>query len=72
MCARLRVRRSRWVNWQSARVRYSSGMDDVFSRLRVTEDQISEFCRKWSITRFELFGSVLRDDFDAESTSTCW
>ena len=42
-------------------------MDDVFSRLRVTEDQISQFCRKWSITRFELFGSVLRDDFDAES-----
>ena len=42
-------------------------MDDVFGRLGVTQDQIAEFCRKWSITRFELFGSVLRDDFDAES-----
>ena len=42
-------------------------MDDVFSRLRVTDDQIAAFCRKWQILRFELFGSVLRDDFDAES-----
>ena len=67
MCARFCARRSRGARSHSARVRYSSGMDDVFSRLRVTEDQISEFCRKWSITRFELFGSVLRDDFDAES-----
>ena len=42
-------------------------MDDVLARLRVTESQISVFCEKWKITRFELFGSVLRDDFDAES-----
>ena len=43
-------------------------MDDVlFSRLRVSEEQIAAFCRKWKITKFELFGSVLRDDFDAES-----
>lgn len=43
-------------------------MDDiVFSRLHVTEEQIAEFCKKWKIERFELFGSALRDDFDAES-----
>jgi hypothetical protein len=43
-------------------------MDDiVFTRLRVTEEQIAAFCRKWGIVRFELFGSALRDDFDAES-----
>ena len=42
-------------------------MDDVLTRLRVTEDQIAAFCRKWEIVRFELFGSALRDDFDERS-----
>ncbi len=42
-------------------------MDDALARLHVTENQIAAFCEKWKITRFELFGSVLRDDFDAES-----
>ena len=42
-------------------------MDDILPRLHVTEDQIAVFCEKWKITQFELFGSVLRDDFDAES-----
>jgi predicted nucleotidyltransferase len=31
------------------------------------EKKISEFCRRWRITEFALFGSVLRADFDAES-----
>jgi hypothetical protein len=42
-------------------------MDDILARLHVTGDQIAAFCEKWKITQFELFGSVLRDDFDAES-----
>ena len=42
-------------------------MDDILARLNVTEEQIAAFCRKWQITRFELFGSALRDDFDAAS-----
>ena len=43
-------------------------MDDVIlARLHVTEDQIAAFCVKWGIVRFELFGSALRDDFDAQS-----
>jgi hypothetical protein len=42
-------------------------MDDILARLHVTENQIAAFCEKWKITQFELFGSVLRDDFDAES-----
>lgn len=29
--------------------------------------QISTFCQKWGIIRLELFGSILRDDFNAES-----
>ena len=32
-----------------------------------SEQEISDFCRRWRITEFALFGSVLRDDFDAES-----
>lgn len=42
-------------------------MDTVHPRLNVTPEQIEAFCRKWQITRLELFGSVLRDDFDDES-----
>jgi len=30
-------------------------------------DQIKEFCRKWKIKEFALFGSVLRDDFRPDS-----
>ena len=26
-------------------------------------DAISEFCKRWKIREFALFGSVLRDDF---------
>lgn len=37
---------------------------DVRSRLNVSDRQLAEFCRKWKITRLELFGSVLREDFD--------
>ena len=42
-------------------------MDEIVARLRVTGPQIEAFCRKWDIVRFELFGSVLRDDFGPES-----
>jgi len=33
----------------------------------VPRERIEEFCRKWHITEFALFGSVLRDDFRADS-----
>ncbi len=29
--------------------------------------QIEDFCRTYGVTEFSLFGSVLRNDFDAES-----
>lgn len=32
-------------------------------RLPLPEAAIAEFCRRWAITEFALFGSVLRDDF---------
>jgi len=35
--------------------------------LGLSEQEISGFCQRWRIAEFALFGSVLRDDFDAES-----
>jgi predicted nucleotidyltransferase len=35
--------------------------------IEIPEQQIADFCRRWKITEFALFGSVLRDDFDAKS-----
>lgn len=32
---------------------------------------IAEFCQKWQIVEFALFGSVLRDDFNANSDIDC-
>jgi len=33
----------------------------------IPKDKIADFCRKWKITEFSLFGSVLRDDFGPDS-----
>jgi len=33
------------------------------SKLKVPEEQIRAFCKKWKISELSLFGSVLRDDF---------
>ena len=35
--------------------------------IEIDRDRIAEFCRKWRITEFCLFGSVLRDDFRPDS-----
>jgi uncharacterized protein len=36
------------------------------AHIPIADDKIDNFCRKWGIRKFELFGSVLRDDFDPE------
>ena len=41
---------------------------DVRSRLNISDEQLAEFCRKWKITRVELFGSALREDFDPDAS----
>mgnify|MGYP001592921766 FL=1 len=33
----------------------------------IPSDKIADYCRRWKITEFALFGSALRDDFDPES-----
>lgn len=35
--------------------------------LEVSEAKLREFCRKWRITEFAVFGSVLREDFSPKS-----
>lgn len=30
-------------------------------------DALADYCRRWKITKLEVFGSVLRDDFGPES-----
>jgi len=35
--------------------------------IKVPTDKISELCQKWHICKLSLFGSVLRDDFTANS-----
>lgn len=35
--------------------------------LKVSRDQIADFCRRWRIVEFAIFGSALREDFHPES-----
>lgn len=37
------------------------------TRIPIDHDRIAEFCRRWRIREFSLFGSVLRDDFRTDS-----
>jgi predicted nucleotidyltransferase len=37
------------------------------ARIPVDREKIAEFCRRWKISEFALFGSVLRDDFRPDS-----
>ena len=36
-------------------------------KFRLPRNKISEFCTRWGITEFSLFGSVLREDFRPDS-----
>lgn len=35
--------------------------------LTVPREEIADFCRRWKVTEFALFGSAVRDDFGPES-----
>jgi predicted nucleotidyltransferase len=39
----------------------------VQAQIPIDHDRIAEFCRRWKVTKFALFGSVLRDDFRSDS-----
>jgi predicted nucleotidyltransferase len=36
-------------------------------RIAIPEQQIIEFCRRWKVREFSLFGSAVRDDFGPQS-----
>ena len=38
----------------------------IAAQIPISGDKIDNFCRKWEVKRFELFGSVLRNDFHPE------
>ena len=42
-------------------------MASIHPHVDVTLEQITAFCQKWHIVQFELFGSVLREDFRPDS-----
>ena len=37
------------------------------AKIEIPKDKLAEFCRRWKIAEFALFGSVLRDDFRPDS-----
>jgi predicted nucleotidyltransferase len=39
----------------------------IAQKANIPGERIAEFCRKWKIMEFALFGSILRDDFRPES-----
>jgi uncharacterized protein len=42
-------------------------MGTINPHLDVTYEQIADFSRRWDVTEFALFGSVVRDDFRPDS-----
>ena len=36
-------------------------------RFTLPRKKIAEFCKRWRVTEFSVFGSVLRDDFRSDS-----
>lgn len=41
-------------------------------QISIPRGQVEEFCSKWKITEFSLFGSVLRADFSPDMMWMCW
>lgn len=39
----------------------------IQTRLGLASQEIANFCRRWGITKLALFGSILREDFRADS-----
>ncbi len=40
-----------------------TGLDTLRPSLRLPQAEIESFCRKWKISKLEIFGSALREDF---------
>ena len=60
------------ADWHSGNSRQQDAEHDRIALMKVGSiqfdpQQIKDFCHKWRIREFALFGSVLRDDFTPES-----
>src|SRR5437667_3049124 len=42
-------------------------LEGMSARIPIDRNKIAEFCRRWKLTEFALFGSILRDDFRPDS-----
>ncbi len=42
-------------------------VNDLDRRLKIEPEQLKEICQQWKIIELALFGSVLKDDFNAQS-----
>jgi predicted nucleotidyltransferase len=42
-------------------------METLVKNIPLPQDKIADFCRRWKINEFALFGSVLRTDFGPDS-----
>ncbi|EDZ96140.1 nucleotidyltransferase family protein [Limnospira fusiformis KN01] len=42
-------------------------VDMIQTAIALPMEEIAEFCQKWKVTEFALFGSILRDDFHGNS-----
>lgn len=42
-------------------------IDTNTNNIKISKDEIINFCQRWNIIEFALFGSVLRDDFRPDS-----
>jgi len=36
-------------------------------KINIPQDKIADFCKKWKIAEFSIFGSALREDFSPKS-----
>lgn len=39
----------------------------IYDRLGISPQEMTEFCQKWRVAELALFGSILRDNFRADS-----
>jgi predicted nucleotidyltransferase len=42
-------------------------MAEITSQITLPMNEIAAFCQRWQVSEFALFGSVLREDFRADS-----
>jgi len=50
---------------RSEGLRYNHGMNKV--KIRIPKAKLTEFCKRWNVSEFALFGSALRADFRPDS-----